>query len=73
MTRRITRAPVKGVLQGAIVTNPLVLTLDMEGEVHKYLSRDPQAKPRIRPVRPTCEEDHLARVTDPIDVAAIRH
>ncbi|GFZ19591.1 hypothetical protein Acr_28g0002960 [Actinidia rufa] len=73
MTRRITRAPVKGVLQGAIVTNPLVLTLDMESEVQKYLSCDPEAKPKIRLVRPICEEDHLARLgvyegkTDPMD------
>ena len=46
MTFRVTKAPVKGILQGAIVANPQVLTLDMEGkgEAQKYLSRDTLTK-----------------------------
>ena len=73
MVRKITKATVKGILQGAIVANLLVLTPNMEDkrEVLRYLSRDPLAKLKSWPTRPTNKEDHLARVTDPIDVAMV--
>ncbi|GFS35675.1 hypothetical protein Acr_00g0041390 [Actinidia rufa] len=73
MTRRITKAPVKSVLQGAIVVNPSALTPGMEdeGKALKYLSRDTSAKPRSRPVRLAGEEDHLARMAVSRDIAVM--
>ena len=63
--RRITKAPAKGVMHGAIVANPLALIPDVEGEGEalKYMSHDlPIILSSWLRRRLEGEEDHLARM-----------
>ena len=64
MTRRITRALVRGTLQGVVDANLKVLALDVEGGALKYSSPNLPAKLRIRWARKLIGEgDHLTERT----------
>ncbi|PSS08043.1 Actin cytoskeleton-regulatory complex protein [Actinidia chinensis var. chinensis] len=70
----ITKAPVKGILHGAIVANPLALTPNLEGkgEALKYLSHDLLSKFRSQPTRRLKDgEDHLAQMIASIGIAVM--